>query len=493
MAVAAVPRERVHALVLSGGSGTRFWPLSRDLNPKQMLKVFGEESLVAQAIERARSLAGGGVHLLTNEALRDELRDHLASAPWRDEVDILAEPAPRNTAPAVALGAAYVRSLDPEAVMLVLPSDHLVEDGDEWEAVMREATHLAADGCLVTVGLAPTRAETGYGYIKTGAPVAAHEECEVTARRVERFVEKPDAATAEAYVAEGSYLWNSGMLVARAADVLDELARAGALAATPDSAEGATIAAAAETVASMPTAEWVSDAARESFSSLPPVPFDKVVLEVSDRVVVVPAAFAWSDVGSLLAVEALALPDERGNVLVGRTADVDSHDSLVYSTDRLVATLGLEGALVVDTADATLVTTKDRAQDVRLVVDALREAGAREVVAPRTAMRPWGHWTLLLRGEGFQIKSILVHPGSRLSLQTHARRSEHWVVVRGRARVTIGEQTMDVERNRSVHVPVGERHRLQNPGAEPLEVIEVAVGDYLEEDDIVRFDDDWGR
>ncbi|TLM77851.1 MAG: cupin domain-containing protein, partial [Actinobacteria bacterium] len=222
-------------------------------------------------------------------------------------------------------------------------------------------------------------------------------------------------------------------------------------------------------------------------------PFDTAVLEVSGAVAVVPAELAWSDVGSLLSIARLAEPDERGNTLVGRAVDVGSTGSLVYSAGRLVATLGLTDALVVDTADATLVTTRDRAQDVRLVVDALRAAGAEEVVRPRDVARPWGGWTLLMRGEGFQIKSIRVTPGARLSLQTHARRTEHWVVVRGTARVALGERTVTVAANESVYVPLGMAHRLENPGTEPLEVIEVAVGEYLEEDDIVRLDDDWGR
>lgn len=490
---ASVPLPHLHAVILCGGSGTRFWPLSRDLTPKQMLRVFDEESLVVRSIERALPLAGGGIHLLTGERLRDELRDHVAASASAAGVHILAEPASRNTAAAVALAAVHVGALDPEAVVAVFPSDHILEGGERWEAVIREAAHLAADGWIVTIGLRPTAPETGYGYIAAGARVPGHDECEVAAHRADRFVEKPDAAAAATYVEDGSYLWNSGIVVARAAEIMAELAIAGDRALTPDSAHGTAIAAAAEIVGAMPVAEWTSTAAREVFEPLPAVPFDKAVLEVSEHVAVVPADLDWSDVGSLLSIERLATADERGNRLVGRVVDVGSGSTTVYSEGRLVATLGLCGALVIDTADATLVTTRDRAQDVRLVVDALRAAGAREVVSPRTVTRPWGSWTLLMRGEGFQIKSIVVEPGRRLSLQTHAERTEHWIVVRGTARVTRGSDIIDVRANESAYIPVDTPHRLENRAASQLEVIEVAVGDYLEEDDIVRIEDDWGR
>lgn len=487
------PIPGLHAYVLCGGSGTRFWPLSRDLSPKQMLTVFDEESLVVRTVERALPLAGGGVHLLTSEALRDELRDHLANHPDGERVRILAEPVARNTAAAIALAAAHASELDPDALVAILPSDHILEGGDRWEAVVREAAHVASEGMLVTIGLKPTSPETGYGYIKAGEPLSGHADCAIVARAVERFVEKPDAATAETYLADGSYLWNSGMLVARAAEIAAELTIAGSRAVTAASADGAAVARAAEIVAAMPISEWTGQRAREAFEPLPSIPFDTAVLEVSEHVAVIPAELDWSDVGSLLSIERLSEADARGNHLVGRAVDVGSRDTTVYSEGRLVATLGLEDALVVDTADATLVTTKANAQSVRLVVEALRGQGAREVVQPRTMARPWGSWTLLMRGVGYQIKSILVSPGRRLSLQTHARRSEHWVVVRGTAFVTRGPDTIEVSANESAFIPVDTQHRLENRADEPLEVIEVAVGDYLEEDDIVRHEDDWGR
>jgi mannose-1-phosphate guanylyltransferase / mannose-6-phosphate isomerase len=482
--------QAAHAVVLAGGSGVRFWPLSRELAPKQFLSIFGEESLVAAAVARGRAIPGSvAVHLVTGERLLPELRNHLAS---RTEaagqgIDYVVEPMPRNTAAAIALAAAVVELSDPSAVLVVLPADHLIVRDAEWDRALEAALASARDGHIVTIGLAPTRPETGYGYIKSGREVGDG------AREVERFVEKPDAATAERFVAEGVYLWNSGMVAGRADVILRELELAGHRAATPASSAGEAIAAAARAVAAMTPAERVSDAGRALFEPLPSVSFDRAVLEVSDAVSVVPTTARWSDVGSLLAVASLGEADERGNVLVGRAVDVDSHDIVSYSPDRLVATLGLENVIVVDTPDATLVADKARTEDVRLVVEALARAGARELIEPRRSMRPWGSWTLLVKTDAFQVKTITVEPGMRLSRQRHARRSEHWVVVEGIALVELdGEQTTLCE-GESTYVPVGAVHRLSNAGDIALCIVEVATGDYLGEDDIQRLEDDWSR
>jgi mannose-1-phosphate guanylyltransferase/mannose-6-phosphate isomerase len=486
----------LHAVILAGGSGTRFWPLSRELSPKQFISIFGGVSLITQAVRRVSELAeADGVHVLTNERLRDELQNHLKSqaALVGCTIDYLAEPTPRNTAPAIALAAAYLERLDPEAIMVVLPSDHLLEDGERWERTLRVAVGLAERGRLVTLGLTPTYPETGYGYIHMGAPLTGAAEGDTLGHDVAAFVEKPDRETAEAYLAEGGYLWNSGMLVARAAVVLAELEAAGARAETPDSAGAAEMASVAREVAALGPKTWTQDAARTRFGALPAVPFDKAVLEVSDAVAVVPADMDWSDVGSLAALEQVAAPDERGNVLSGNVVDIDSHDTIVYSADRLVATIGLADLMVVDTTDATLVAPKDRAQDVRLIVDALKATGAREIVESRSSLRPWGSWTLLTKGPGFQVKTIEVSPGQRLSLQSHEHRSEHWVVVEGRGRITRGSEVFDIGPNESAYIPRGFTHRLENPGTSVLRIVEIAVGDYLGEDDIRRFEDDWQR
>ena len=495
----------LHALILAGGSGTRFWPLSRELSPKQFVSIFGGVSLITRAVTRITPYTeDGGIHVLTNERLLDELRNHLKSQPGLEgcDIDYLAEPTPRNTAPAIALAAAYLAQLDPDAIMVVLPSDHLLEDGERWERVLRSAVALAEQGRLVTLGLEPSRPETGYGYIRAGAPIgggagaatgAAGRAAGPLGFEVAAFVEKPDRETAERFLAEGGYLWNSGMLVARASVVLAELAAAGARVATLESAPSAEIALVASKVAAEPPALWTKELAREWFSTLPSVPFDKAVLEVSEVVAVVPADLDWSDVGSLLALEQISPADERGNVFSGHVVDIGSEGSIVYSADRLVATIGLKDLIVVDTPDATLVAPKDRAQDVRLVVEALREADAPEIIETRSSLRPWGSWTRLTKGPGFQVKTIDVLPGHRLSLQSHQHRSEHWIVVEGHARITRAAEVFDVGPNESAYIPRGFVHRLENIGDVLLRVVEVAVGEDLSEGDITRYEDDWAR
>ncbi len=480
--------EHLTPVVLAGGSGTRFWPLSRELSPKQLLTVFGGSSLVSQAIARVSRFAEPGRTLvLTSEALVREIRDHLAGEAGCN-ARVLAEPSARNTAAAVALAAAFAAAEDPDAIVVMVPSDHLLSDGEAWAATLASAVRAASEGWLVTVGLVPGGPETGYGYIRPGEELAGLPG----AHRVERFLEKPGRSTAERLIAEGC-LWNSGMLAARARVILAELERAGRLAATPDSAHGEQIAAAARTLAAMPPGEWTGGAAREVYDPLPAVQFDRAVLEVSGRVAVVPADLEWSDVGSLLSLERLGIRDGRGNVFVGNVTDIGSSGTIAYSTDRLLATLGLSDVLVVDTSDATLVAAKERAQDVRLLVDALRASGAPEVVASRTALRPWGNWTLLLKSEGFLVKTIVVHPGKRLSLQSHAHRSEHWIVVEGRARIELDGEVVEAEPGHTVDIPAGAVHRLEAVGPDALRVIEVALGEILSEDDIVRYEDDWSR
>jgi len=487
----------LHALILAGGSGTRFWPLSRELSPKQFVSIFGGVSLITQAVQRIVPFTEShGLHILTSKLLLDELRNHLTAQPTLEgiAIDYLAEPTPRNTAPAIALAAAHLSRIDPDAIMVVLPSDHLLEDGERWQRILEAAVSLARDGRLVTIGLAPDRPETGYGYIRAGAPIARMADGGAPlGYEVAAFVEKPDRATAERMLGEGGHLWNSGMLVARAQTVLEELEIAGAAAATRDSASSAEIARVARTTAALGPDGWTQQQAREAFGALPAVPFDKAVLEVSRRVAVVPADLDWSDVGSLVALEQVAPADERGNVFSGNTIDIESTDCIVYSADRLVATIGLEGLMVVDTADATLVAPKDRAQDVRLIVDALREREAPEITETRSSLRPWGSWTRLTRGEGFQVKTIDVLPGHRLSLQSHRHRSEHWVIVEGRARVTRADEVFDLEANESAYIPRGVVHRLENVGTGRLRVVEIAVGNELGEDDIIRYEDDWAR
>lgn len=486
-----MPHTNPHlrALVLAGGSGQRFWPLSRELNPKQLLTMFGTESLIAQAVHRILPFAEGGesVSIATNERLFDELRNNLTANADVElhAVRYIQEPVARNTAAAIALAAAIFEAEDPDAVMVVLPSDHVLEDGERWSDCVEAAISAAHDGYLVTIGIRPTRPETGYGYIRAGEPLPQHAVGTALPHVAAEFVEKPELEVAEAFVAGGQHFWNAGIFVMRASRVLEELDAAGS--------DEARIAEVARWTAGQPESERTGREAFERFSALEAISIDKAVMERSDRVAVIPAQLEWNDVGSLLALQDIAPADENGNVRVGRGVDVESRDTVVYATDRLVATLGVEDLIVVDTADATLVLPKERAQDVRHVVDALKEAGAAEVIESRTSLRPWGSWTVLAKGDGFQVKSVDVKPGQRLSLQRHARRSEHWVVVEGTALVTKDSEQFELAAQESVFLPIGCVHRLENPGPGPLKIVEVAVGEYLGEDDIERLEDDWRR
>ena len=485
----------LHAIILAGGSGTRFWPLSRELAPKQMLTVFGNDSLVVDALNRAAQLTGdaGQIHLVVGTALLDELRNHLLSHKVWGSADLnyIVEPAARNTAPALALAATVVMADDPDAVIIMLPSDHLTEDGERWIATMNAAIDAAADGSLVTIGLQPTSPETGFGYIQArGQAVSQADIAMPTALPVKRFVEKPDHADAKRYVQHGNYYWNSGMLVARADAILQQLLDVHTNnPASSDAAKNDVIVATARAIA----ANSDDGAALQAFAALPKVPFDKAVLELSSKVKVVPTCIDWSDVGSLLSLEALQGANERGTRVIGQGIDIDSHNTLNYSDSRMVATLGLTDTIVVDTADATLVAARDRVQDVREIVDELHKRGASEARQSQTSLRPWGSWTMLTRGTGYQVKEIEVIVGASLSMQKHQQRSEHWIVIAGNADVEIDGQQQMVGAGQSVFIPVGVLHRLSNAGTEPLRIVEVAVGDYLGEDDIERFDDKYGR
>jgi mannose-1-phosphate guanylyltransferase/mannose-6-phosphate isomerase len=476
---------RVHAVVLAGGSGQRFWPLSRELGPKQLLGIFGTESLVAQAIHRVLPVLDGGasdVTVVTNERLFDELRNHITA---HDDAELhgvryLVEPVGRNTAPAIALACATVALDDPDGVVAVLPSDHLLDDGPVWRDTLHAAVKAARAGYFCTVGIEPTRPETGYGYIRVGASLDGLVVGTAHPARVRAFAEKPDGPTAVGYLADGGYLWNAGIFVMRASAYLERL-RA--------DASTAPIAHAAFAIAAGVSA----DEARAAFSALPSVSIDSAVMVSCDCAAVVPATMGWSDVGSLLSLEGLAAPDKSGNVRVGRGVDIRTRNTVVHATERLVAPLGVEDLIIVDTADATLVTSRDAVQDVRLVVDALKALGAEEVVQPRTSLRPWGTWTTLLEAPGYKVKEIDVKPGARVSLQRHTRRSENWVVVSGEALVTRGDEALRLSPGESVYLATGVAHRVENAGSELLRIIEVQTGEYLGEDDIERIHDDWER
>ena len=484
-----------HAVILAGGSGTRFWPLSREQAPKQLLSVFGEDSLLIDALERADEVIGDGgqIHIVVGKSLLDELRNHILShKKWgRMPVNYIVEPHARNTAPALALAASVIAAGDEDATIAMLPSDHLIESGERWATTMATAFVAAEDGSLVTIGLQPTRPETGFGYIQADqADDVQPDAPKANALPVKRFIEKPDLAAAQSYLEQGGYYWNSGMLVARADAILSELkavqvAHPDALAA----AHNSEMVGACKALVKAPQSSWL----HWLFEKLPSEPFDKAVLELSDKVKVVPTAIEWSDVGSLLALEALQEPNAQGTRIIGQGVDIDSVNTTNYSSSRLVATLGLNDVIVVDTEDATLIAAKNRAQDVRQIVDALQGRGAPEIKQSQTSLRPWGSWTMLTRGIGYQVKEIEVLSGCSLSLQKHQQRSEHWIVIEGTASVEIDGQIQEVSAGQSVFIPMDALHRLSNDSDSSLRVVEVAVGAYLGEDDIERFDDEYGR
>ena len=492
-------RFSVQPAILAGGSGTRLWPLSRERNPKQLIDLIGDESLLEATLRRLDEAFVVAAHstslvdplamatplLVCCEALRLQTRERLehCSRPVR----MVLEPASRNTAPALTVAALAARAAAAEGddpIIVALPADHLVADHAAFGVALAEALVHAARGAIVTLGVPPQRAATGYGYIRTGAALGTHG-----ARAIERFVEKPDAELAERYVASGEYWWNSGMFVVRASVWLAAIAlcRPVIAAACAHAFEQATV-----------DGDGALHLAHDAFAACPSDSIDYAVMErvgVDARLVgvTVPLVAGWSDVGAWDSVWDASTKDSRGNVARGRVMFDGSTNSFAHSDGRLVACVGVSGVVVVETADAVLVAAKDRVQEVKAIVCRLKAERGAEAQEHRKVGRPWGFYDSLERGERFQVKRIVVKPGGRLSLQMHHHRAEHWIVVRGTALVTRGAESFLVSENQSTFIPLGVTHRLENPGKTPLEMIEVQSGCYLGEDDIVRFDDQYGR
>lgn len=471
----------MYAVILAGGSGTRFWPLSRETTPKQMLRVFGDLTMVQQTVSRlGEAVPLANIYIVTGQKYAYDIRSQLLEVDCSGGVKLLNEPEGKNTAPAIGFAAAHIMKKSPDAVMAVMPSDHIITKNDVFLKVLKQAKKLAEKGYLTTIGIKPDRPETGYGYIQTGKSLL--KVAGTGSFKVERFVEKPDVKTAKSYLKSGDYLWNSGIFVWRVKDILSEISRQ-----MPDLYKG---------IVSMQKAIGKKDeetVVAEVFRGLKPVSIDYGVMEKAKKVAVVSADIGWSDMGSWRAIEDISEKDESGNIIAGNVIDIGSRDSIVYAGKRLVATVGLQDMVVVDTPDATLVCHKDHTQDVRKVVEELRKKNADELIEHVTVNRPWGSYTVLEVGDRYKIKRIVVNPGAKLSYQMHHHRSEHWVVVSGTARVTVGDKSFNVHPNESTYVPMSTGHRLENPGKVPLHLIEVQNGDYMAEDDIVRFDDEYGR
>lgn len=469
---------KLQPVLLSGGSGTRLWPLSREAYPKQFLALAGDYTMLQATWQRVAAIADTAPIVVANEEHRflvaEQLRQVGAPTPA-----IVLEPVGRNTAPAIAAAALQALAAGDDPLLLVLPSDHVVRDVEGFQRAVHAARVVAEQGALVTFGIVADAPETGFGYIQAEA---GHVDAANAVRKVLRFVEKPDAVTAQAYLDAGGYYWNSGMFLFRASRYLAELERF-----RPD------------------ILQCVRDAfqraardgdfvrlEREAFERCPSDSIDYAVMERTDAAMVLPVDIGWNDVGSWSALWDVSERDAQGNAQHGDVIAVDSRNSYAYGR-RLVALVGVDDLVVVETDDAVLVAHKDKVQDVKAVVARLKADQRSQAALHREVHRPWGSYDSVDAGDGFQVKRIKVKPGAQLSLQSHTRRAEHWIVVRGTARVTRDEEVFDLQANQSTYIPIGAKHRLGNPGTDMLELIEVQSGDYLGEDDIVRYDDVYGR
>ncbi len=464
----------ISAIILAGGIGSRFWPLSRSQYPKQVLRLLGSESMIQSTIERLLPrIPLERMLVVTNASQADVISLELRRKGW-ENLRLLLEPEGRNTAPAVGLAAALLGDENAAGLMAVFPADHFIRDQASLLAALDRGARWAEAGYLVTFGIPPHRPETGYGYIKQGESL----DPAGSGFKAARFIEKPDLARAQGFLAEGGYYWNSGIFLFRRDLLLEAMARY-----LPELSQG--------------LARLQEDAGREALAEIyrefPNISLDHGIMERADNVAVVPVEMGWNDVGTWGALQEIFPKDAQGNVLLGRALDRNSKGCTFYAQNRLVATIGLENVIVVDTPDATLVCHRDRVQEVKdLVADLTRQKMVESMIHP-TVFRPWGSYTVMDEGPGYKVKQIEVSPGSRLSLQMHQRRAEHWVVVQGTARVTTGTDVKLVTSNQSVYIPLKTAHRLENPTTEPLRIIEVQTGDYLKEDDIQRLDDDYSR
>lgn len=471
----------IYPVILCGGSGTRLWPLSRQSYPKQFARLTGETSLFQASALRCTTDGFAAPLVVTGDPFRFIVLEQLAGVEIAPQ-GVLIEPAARNTAPAVLAAALWLAARDPQAVMLVLPSDHVIPDADAFRAAVNAALPQAQAGDLVTFGIQPTRAETGYGYLRLTSALSANS---FGPQPLAAFVEKPDAARAAAMVADGMHLWNAGIFLFSVRTILDAFARH-----APD-----VLATAEKAMAAATTDLAFCRIDPAIWDELPDISIDYAIMEKADNLSVMPYGGRWSDLGGWEAVWQESGPDAQGNVVTASATAIDCKDTLLRSEVEgleLVG-IGLDGMVAVAMPDAVLVARKDQAQKVKEAVAALKARGAKQATAFTREFRPWGWYESLALGSRFQVKRIVVHPGAALSLQSHHHRSEHWIVVEGTAKVTVNETVQIVSENQSVYIPLGAVHRMENPGKLPMVLIEVQTGSYLGEDDIVRYEDRYAR
>ena len=489
-------------VILSGGSGTRLWPLSREFHPKQLLPLVGEKSMLQETVRRLSGISGiADPIIVSNESHRFMIAEQMRVIGVTPAA-IMLEPVGRNTAPAVAVAALQASAQGKDPVLLVLPADHVIKDIAAFQAAIVSGERFAQQGKLITFGIVPHTPVTGYGYIRKGARLKTKDTVKksiegkgkkdiVTADRsscipaflVDRFVEKPDLAKAKKYLASGDYLWNSGMFMFRASAFLKELKRL-----APDIL-GACRRAYKDLIQDFDFLRLDEKA----FSACPSDSIDYAVMEKTGAAAVIPLDAGWNDVGTWSALWEVLPRDEKGNALSGDVLTRDVTNSIIYADSRLVSAIGISDCVIVETSDAVLVVNRDHAQKVKQIVDDLKKRNREEALLHRRVNRPWGAYECIDNAERFQVKRITVNPGATLSLQKHMHRAEHWIVVRGTARVTRGDDVITLSENESTYIPLGITHRLENPGKIPLELIEVQSGSYLGEDDIERFDDKYGR
>lgn len=478
-----------YAVILAGGSGTRFWPLSRETYPKQMLQMIGEDSLLRQTIKRLDGfIPPENIYIITTKDLTQDIHFHLQDLSISNKMKIIQEPIGRNTAPAIGLAAIYLQRISPDSIMIVMPADHFIRNIEKFYEALKIGLIGAENGYLVTLGIRPDHPETGYGYLKVDSTSRTGVE---GLFKVERFVEKPDLETAKTYLSHGDYFWNSGIFIWKTSRILSEienhlptlykgLMEVEALLFQPDQTDRR-------------NGRDRQDRFYDHYSRIENISIDYGVMEKSDKVAAVPSNFEWSDLGNWTALDEIFEKDADGNILKGNAIDLGSQNSIIIGGERLVATIGLKEMVVVDTPDATLVSSKERAQEVKKVVERLKRENREEYSLHRTVLRPWGSYTVLEKGPGYKIKRIFLKPQGKLSLQTHRHRSEHWVVVSGTAKVTREDDVYYVHPHESTFIPISTKHRLENPGLIPLQIIEIQNGEYLEEDDIERLDDEYHR